>query len=267
MTHKKSMTIGALRAAALIALATASASAAQGVYGIGNFDNFGTQTLYFVEPGVDSTITIGNTGLREVAGLEYDVANDRLLALDILGDLYSVDRTTGASTLMLNTGALITEGSVAVGSATYTTMFDDLHRLDGGAWVSVGASGLTDTYDISGLEFDGTGNLFAVASNGDAADTLLRFDTLTGAALIVAEITGAASGGLGGLAFNHQTGAMYLTNGSMLYTLDLTSGAATAINSLAMGISGIAYVPSPSTAALAGVGMMLIAARRRSGGR
>lgn|GEM_PF-1180238 len=269
MTSMRSMTstsgiMRATGAAALIAVTAGWAGAAAGVYTVGNFDNFGTQSLYFVNPGVGGASIIGSTGLREVAGLEYDLANDRLLALDILGDLYSVNRNNAESTLVLNTGALITEGSLAVGAGTFTTIFDELHRLDGGTWVAVGSSGLADSYDISGLEFDGAGRLFAVASNGDAADSLLRFDPLTGAALFVAQITGAASGGLGGLAFNHDNGAMYLTDGARLFSLDLSSGATTTLNSIGiLGVSGIAYIPSPGTVLLAGAGMVLISYRRR----
>ncbi len=86
---------------------------------------------------------------------------------------------------------------------------------------------------IYGGDFDDNGTLYAF--NGTDA-TLLTIDTATGAETTVANITGLlASETLRGIAWNESNSTMYLLAGQgevgSIYTVDLTSGAATLVGS------------------------------------
>jgi hypothetical protein len=257
------MTQALLMVGAVACLAGA-AHATAGLYAVSDFGNFNSQTLYRIDPASGQTVRIGETGLVEIAGLDYDVATDRLLALDSLGDLYLINRETAAATLVESTTGLITEGGIEVGAATYTTIFDELHRLEGGVWVRIGESGLGDRYDVSGLEAVPGVGLLGLVLSGDATDSLVAFDVNTGAARLIADLD-TNGGATGGLAFNHETGVLYATNGSGLYTYSVAGETlAPAFGIGLSGVSGIAYVPGPGTGALAAIGVLVMAHRRRA---
>jgi len=91
----------------------------------------------------------------------------------------------------------------------------------------------TNTNPIYGGDFDGSGTLYAFNAT---AVTLLTLDTTTGAETTVAPITGLLAGeGLRGMAWNESNGTMYLMAGvgevGSIYTVDLTTGAATLVGS------------------------------------
>jgi DNA-binding beta-propeller fold protein YncE len=73
-----------------------------------------------------------------------------------------------------------------------------------------------------------------------------------------------------GLAYNHDNDTMYMVDNSAdnLYTIDLTTGAATLVGSTGTGnLLGLVYVPIPAPSALAllGVAGLIGRGRRRNG--
>jgi hypothetical protein len=252
------------RFAALAALAAGVGVAqAQGtLYGVATFSNFGTQSLYAINPATGAASLIGNTGLRQIAGLDWDQSSNQLIALTVGGDQFSLNTATGASTLLVDANFGVPEGSIAFRNGTaFTTIFDNVHSWNGASWQLLGNSGLAAGADISGLDFTAT-RLLGLALNGTAGDELVSFDLTTGAASIIGA-TGTNASTVAGLAFDFNAGGLFMTDGSSLYSLNEGTGSATLIGSHGLsGFSGLAYVPAPGTMVLlAGTG--LLASRRR----
>jgi hypothetical protein len=251
-----------MRFAVLAALCAAGVAHAQGtLYGVATFSSFGIQSLYSINPGTGAATLVGSTGLRQIAGLDWDDATNRLVALNGAGDQFEI--TTGASTLIANGNFGVPEGSIAFNNGTaYTTIFDNLHAWSGSSWSLIGPSGLTPGADISGLDFGGT-MLLGLATNGSSADQLVSFNVVTGAATVIGA-TGTNAGSVAGLAHAFLGGAWYMTDGASLYSLNTATGAASLIGAHGLtGFSGLAFVPTPGAAALLGLGGLTLARRRR----
>ena len=249
--------------AVVAAVACAGSAAASTLYGVASFSPFGTQSLYAVDASTGAATLIGSTGLRQVAGLDWDESAGRLVALTVAGDLFELNPATGASSLLVDGAFGVPEGSLVVhSSGTYAPLFDSIHRLEGTTWQPLGASGLPAGADISGLEMVG-GRLLGLATFGAAADALVQFDLASGAGTILG-LTGTQSGSVGGMANGN---ALYMSDGSRLYTLNASTGVATLIGAHGVsGMSGLA-IPGPSALALLGSGMLLLGARRRAASR
>jgi hypothetical protein len=243
--------------------AFASAANAGMLFGVATFSPFGTQSLYSIDPSTGAATVIGSTGLRQISGLDFDAANNRLMALTSGGDQYAISTATGASTLVVDAAFSVPEGSVAFenGSA-YAPIFDNANVWNGSSWSSLGASGL-GAADISGLDFAGT-RLLGLALNGTGTDQLVEFNTTTGAATIVGS-TGTNASTVAGLAFDFEGRSLFMTDGSSLYTLNTSTGAATLVGSHGgvAGFSGLAYVPAPGLVGFVAAGSVLGFGRRR----
>lgn len=253
-----------VRLAAFAALCAAGVAHAQGtLYGVATFSTFGTQSLYSINPSTGAATLVGSTGLRQIAGLDWDAANNRLVALNGAGDQFEINTATGASTLVVDASFGVPEGSVAfAGGTAYTTLFNDLHSWNGAAWQLIGPSLLPGGADVSGLDFGGS-MLLGLATNGAGSDDLVSFNLATGTAAIIGA-TGTNAGSVGGLAHAFLGNAWYMTDGASLYSLNTATGAASLIGAHGLtGFSGLAFVPTPGAAALLGLGGIVIARRRR----
>jgi hypothetical protein len=246
-------------AAGLIGAAVGAAHA-QTLYGVGNYSAFGSQSLYSIDTGTGQASLIGNTGLNQIAGLDWDLVNHRLVALTVAGDIFQINPATGASTRIVDLAFGVPEGSVLVrGSTIQTVIFNNLNTLSGSGWQSVGASGLSGAADISGLEIVDSGRVVALATNAGNADSLVSFDTTTGAATTIG-LTGTNSGSLGGLAYN---GSLFMTDGASLFRVNTNTGVAALVGAHGFsGFSGLA-IPSPGSAAILGFAALSLARRRR----
>jgi hypothetical protein len=249
--------------AALCAAGMATAQAKGTLYGVATFSTFGTQALYSIDASSGAATLVGSTGLRQISGLDWDLANNRLVALNAAGDQFEINTLTGASTLIVDSSFGVPEGSIAFANgAAFTTLFDNLHTWSGAAWQQVGPSLLASGADISGLDFGGS-MLLGLATYGSSADQLVSFDIATGAATTIG-LTGTNAGSVAGLTHSYLGDAWYMTDGASLYALDTATGAASLIGAHGLsGFSGLAFVPSPGTAVLLGLGGLAINRRRR----
>lgn len=249
--------------AALCAAGVASAHAQGTLYGVATFSTFGTQSLYSINPATGAATLVGSTGLRQIAGLDWDAANNRLVALNGAGDQFEINPATGASTLIVDASFGVPEGSIAIANGTaFTTLFDNLNSWNGAAWQQVGPSLLAPGADISGLDFGGS-TLLGLATYGADADQLVSFDIATGAPTVIGA-TGTNAGSVAGLAHAFLGGAWYMTDGASLYSLNTATGTASLIGAHGLtGFSGLAFVPAPGAAALLSLGGLALARRRR----
>jgi hypothetical protein len=249
--------------AALCAASVATAHAQGTLYGVATFSSFGVQSLYSINPSTGAATLVGSTGLRQIAGLDWDSANSRLVALNGAGDQFEINTATGASTLIVDASFGVPEGSIAIANGSaFTTLLDNLNSWNGAAWQQVGPSLLAPGADISGLDFGGT-MLLGLATNGANPDQLVSFNVSTGAATVIGA-TGTNAGSVAGLAHAFLGGAWYMTDGSTLFSLDSATGAATQIGAHGVtGFSGLAFVPTPGAAILLGLGGLVVARRRR----
>ena len=248
-------------AATLAAGALVPAHAA--LFGVAGFSSFGIQSLYAIDAATGAATLVGSTGLRQISGLEWDSANNRLVALNALGDQYVINTGTGASTLLASGSYGVPEGSIAFsGGSTYTTLFDNLNTWNGTGWTEIGNSGLAAGADISGLA-SGGGRMLGLALNGSGSDQIVSFNTTTGAATVIGA-TGTNATSVAGFTYAFIGGEWFMTNGASLFSVNADTGAASLIGSHGVsGFSGLAFVPAPGAAALLGLGV-LIAVRRRN---
>lgn len=249
----------AATAATLLLCGQARAS----LYGVATFSNFGVQSLYTIDAATGAATLVGSTGLRQIAGINFDTSTARLVALTVAGDIYELNITTGASTLVRDGNFGVPEGSVSVeGGTTYTTISDNLHTLGATNWQQVGPSGLAAGSDISGLDF-GNGQLLGLALNGTGPDQIVSFNVGTGAASVLGP-TGTNASTVADLTYAFLGNQWYMTDGSALYTLNSSTGAASLIGAHGVsGFSGLAFVPAPGAAALLGMGLVVAGRRRR----
>lgn len=250
---------------ALGLLAATSASAQ--LFGVGDFAPFQTQSLYTIDLSTGAATLVGSTGLRDIADIAYDLPSSTMYALTVGADLYTINTSTGAATFVAARAGTTPEGSLAFLLQTgqlFTTASDVLGNVSTStaAFTSLGGAASSSDTDISGLAFDVPGRLFGYAKNGSGEDSLVRFDTATGASTRVGLTGITASASVGGLAFERSTGRLFLTDGGALHTVDTLTGAATLVGQHGRtGFSGIAFIPAPGALALLGFG--LLAARRR----
>jgi hypothetical protein len=243
----------------------ASANAAE-LFGVASFDPFVTQGLYSIDTTTGAATLIGDTGVAEITGLAFDFASGTMYGYTTHSDLYSVDLTTGAASLIADDVAIVPEGDLAFGPT------GDLFATNGGDFGSVsmltaafdviGPMG-TDGFDISGLAFDASGMLFGYAMNGTLDGALLEINPDTGVAALVGISGIVDDSAVAGLDVNPDDDGLFLSNGEGLYAIDRATGTATFLGAHGVsGMSGIAFIPAPSTVALMGLGL-LAAGRRR----
>lgn len=264
------MTKRLLAVGAVIALAAGQATAQ--MFGVGRFDAFSTQSFYSINPQTGLATLVGDTGLREIADIAWDINNGRMLALTVRADLYQINITTGAATLLAQRAGTLPEGSLTVGptGVIYTNDADVIGTLDplSAAFTAIGPAG-SPSFDISGMAFGPTGRLLAFAANSGepGGPQLLDINPATGAATTIGALPISPDARVGGLAFDlygNANGGLYLTEGSSLYTVDTLTGAAFLVGPLGVtGMSGIAFIPAPGPLAIVGLAALAAARRRR----
>lgn len=252
--------------AALAASVLVSSAQAAVLLGVASYTQFGVQSLYRIDSVTGAATLIGSTGISRINGITFDTSTGTLWAYTTNADLYKLDVNTGAATLFGAQANTIPEGDITYHSPglAYVTNGGELGRIaiTSGAYTPVGQMGLVAD-DVSGLEVDDDGSLLGYSKNGTGPDTLIRINPASGVASLIG-LTGVSSpSAFGGLALDSATGALFMTDGERLYTVDRFSGAATLIGAHGpTAFSGLEVIPAP-----AGVGLLaaagLLAARRR----
>lgn len=191
--------------------------------------------------------------------LSAGAANAQYRILGVDGTrLVEIDGATGASTQIatLSGAAFGTIGALAYdpftdtlyassSSSTVLSLFT-INRTSGAVSL-VGSYGVTGIF-MHGLEFNTQNRRLYSTSSGSATDAVLyELNTSTGAATAIGTMPGRR--GFGSLGFNSSTGVMYWadTTSDELYTVDLTTAAATLVGPLGIASqigAGMAYHPT-----------------------
>ncbi len=254
----------------LMAAMAACGGSAQGqaLYGVSNFGNFQVQSLVRIDAATGAATTIGSTGLTQIVDIAYDRGAGVMYAYTVGADLYSLDLQTGAATLIGAQTGVIPEGGLAFDAVMGRLIANSASDVLGvhtatGARSVIGPFGTSDT-DISGLAFDGSGRLVALAKNGTLEDTLLSIDPMTGQGTLIGGMGVSSASGVGGLAYSPELGTLFMSDGGSLYAVNPATGAASLIGVHgAPEVSGIAFIPAPGGAILAASGLVLATRRRR----
>jgi hypothetical protein len=198
---------------------------------------------------------IGQTSIFVGGGMAASQEEGTLWAIS--GDeLFTLDRTTGASTLVTDfDGALSGEGLAydAVAGLLYASdrSTGSIYSIspDSGEATLIGSPGSTS----DGLAFDSArGVLYGVIE-----DALVTIDTATGIATTVGPL-GVSVPGSSGLTYDFDLDLLYLASRSLsdLYRVDRQTGAATAIGPIGVSaIHGLAYVAEPLPVRLPDLGI------------
>jgi hypothetical protein len=171
-------------------------------------------------------------------------------------NLYTVDKTTGATTLIGSLGNIevdmgaITFDAAGVLYGTSVTSSARLYTIDPGTGAATAVGPLNTGFIFEGgLAFDGSGNLFAV-NEGDAQNgEMVSIDKTTGAGTIVGPSPGQARD-LDDLAFDGTTLYAIDRVSNTLGTVNTTTGLYTAIGDPGASIGasgGLAFDPADGT--------------------
>ena len=269
-----------LAAALLLTPVTSPSAHAALLIGAAPFSGGGGSKLYSINPATGAATLIAPimtpTGpLSFIGGLEWNAATGTLYAYtaDVsAGKLYTVNPTTGAAAEVGPLGFGSFEGGLAFspGGVLYgvhSGAGNTLLTIDTttGAAAPVGSLGPASV-DMSGIAFSPTGALYGVDMRfaGPGPDQLHSINPATGAASFIGFTLTDAPDGLGGLDFNPDTGALYLTDGNALHTVLPATGAAGFIGGHGVSqMSSIVFIPEPHAGLVLLIGALAIVPLRR----
>jgi DNA-binding beta-propeller fold protein YncE len=258
--------------------------------------------LYNINTTTGAATNPRSTGLNSLVGIAFSPSGTTLYGLTgqgaTPGALFTIDRTTGASSLIGSTGlANIVEGDIAfdptsgflygiqaTGPALILRQLFTLNLTNGTGTIvgNIPSNDPGNNSDLSAMTFDSAGNLF-VLDTGLGHENLLRVNKAT-AGIITSTPLSVALGNVAGLAFDPDNGMFFAADGGgggtrNLYTLNTSTGTLTLVGptgtpdglaGLTFGPSGpAAAIPEPSALALLGLGIAALAGRRwrRAAGR
>ena len=253
------------------------------------FSITGADDLVRVDLGTGEVTTVGSLGVfGDFEGLDFSPDGTLFASDDTNADLYTIDRTTGAASLVgsfgfgqadiQNTGlAFRDDGTLFMVVDDFddgVTDQDNLYTVDTttGLATLVGTlfgTPFADDPEITSIAFASDGTLFAVDRDLDA---LLTINPLTAEVSLVGTLGALGSdGGQQGLDFFGDTLFLMSENPEAIFTVDTTTGAAALSANLqtpdlSLESLAIRVIPAPGTLALLAFGLAgLVLSRRRAG--
>lgn len=227
----------------------------------------GGNGLATVDVATGTTSFVGNTGVT-LTDIAFSPTGD-LYGISF-SDLYKVNSSTGATTLIGGLGAIAgTANALVFGSdGTLYMAGSSLYTVNTGSGLAsvIGAIGYQSGGDLAFI-----GSKLYMASNGNL---LVDVDTATGLGTSIGNL---GVGNMFGLA-TPDNANLYGVAGQSVYLVDKTSGAATFQSNFAPSLSGGAFglafltesgnkVPEPGTLVLVGLALLVAAKGRGRGAK
>ncbi len=240
-----------LMAATLGQLVSAQVVATSGEAAAGPAGRF-----YDIDTQTGACSAVGSTNHPYLSGLALNPATNTIYGCSQDNDLFTLDRITGAATLV---GAIGVSGEMhgmawdtAAGTlyGVSASSSGELVTIDPATGVGsvVGSLGIGP---VNGLAYaPNTSTLFGYVS---VSDQLVSIDSATGAATVIG-VVGTARGGLQGLSFDRQSGTLVGPDddSGQLYRIDPATGIGTAVGLLTGATEGLRAV-APAPAVFAGL--------------
>jgi hypothetical protein len=218
-------------------------------------------SLYRINTTTGVATFIGSTGQTRMIGLVVDADNTiYAISEEANSRLWTLNPTTGAATLVGSLGFNLQEGDMTINPLT-GEMFvadgagDNLYRVNKStaSTTLVGSFGVNGR-DVSGLQFINN-TLYGLALRDSSPDILVTVNPLTGAATLVGN-TGTNFGVIAAMGRDPASGTTFIAgpstnfgNDNQLYSLNLTTGAATLVGPLTGvrgSISGFSVAGTPT---------------------
>ena len=205
-----------------------------------------------------------STGVRGLVGIAANPTSGEVYGLTSFGGapantLVKINVTTGASTVVGNTGLTIQEGDLAfnpMDGQLYAAWDQsggtrDLFKINPSTGAATTVGSLGSSGDFSALAFNSAGTLFVVDTDGNGTSSFLKTVSPATAATLTTTVMNVKLGSVAGLAFDPDTGIAYVADGNVggthiLYTLNTVNGQATVVGPVGDSVAGLTFVCPPA---------------------
>jgi hypothetical protein len=166
---------------------------------------------------------------------------------DAVGNLGTVDISTGTVTLIGNSGVVLTDIAFSPTGVLYGVDFNNLYTINTSTGHASVVGSLGAAFDANALVFGSDGTLYTATTNGSGTNALYTINPATGHGTLVGPL-GFSSGG--DLAFIN--GTLFLsTSANQLVTVNPSTGAGTLVGNI--GVANVFGLATPDNSTLYGV--------------